>query len=165
MSETRFPLGSLTLEAVLPLAMAESRVPSDVVADRMKISLSALHRSFNPADRYFVTFGDVPRLCWVMRTDILLRWARERYGYLCAHSGLDLAGPRPADALGALRGMALVMREVGEAADAAQEAARDGELDADECRRLLRELADVGAAVQESMGRLEALRATLEERR
>jgi hypothetical protein len=158
----RFPLGRLPLEAVLPLAERMSPTPRDVVADELRVSISVINRAFNPAEKYFVSFGDVPRLCAALHDDTLLNWARERYQYLTEQAGLDLCAHEAVDPQEALRCLAVLSRELGAVAGSIEAAVADGEIDGDETRRVLRALADLRRAMLDLVGRFDALRRRLD---
>lgn len=135
-------LGRMPFESILPMMETRSRLTREEIARGMRESLSVINRSFDPAADYFFRIHRVPFLCHLLEDDLLIRWLAARYAFLRRNAGTEPAAA-PLSAGEGLLALAALMREVGEAAAAIEEGARDGDFNLMEARRVKRELLDV----------------------
>jgi len=156
-------LGRLNFQAALELAKSHAVGDHEDWADALNMDVSTIHRAMaaNPSDRrYFVTFSKVPSLSVAMGTPLLLLWALARYFHLAGASDLDL--PEAVNPARAMRYLANVIKEAGEAVDAVADGAADGSFDLDEVQKAEKEVLDLLMPVFALLTGLGAVRARLE---
>lgn len=162
-AEGLLSLGRLPFEQGMRQADHESRATRADVADRLRITLSAVNRAFAFEDEnYFIAAKRFPEMCLAMGTATPLRWLVGRYLHLLVEGGL--APRRQVGVEQVFRRLAEIAAEYGDVARAAGEAAEDGELDKAELKRLLREARDVSGRVNALIGDLHCLLGEAEEK-
>jgi hypothetical protein len=163
-AEGLLALGRLPFEQGMFQADRESRATRADLADRLKVSLSAVNRAFAFDDEnYFIAARRFPEMCAAMGTDTPIRWLLGRYLHLLAEGGLVRRHEVGVEQL--FQRLAEIAAEYGDVARAATESASDGRLDKPEIKRLLREARDVMSRCSQLIGDLHCLLGEVEEQR
>lgn len=137
MIKNDIPLHHLDAIDAFKLAIEKSGKPLPEIAKDMGWSASFVRRVFS-AEKFFPSVVDIPHFCAVLGNQVIIHWqlaAAAFYGLDEAHQDVDC------NAL--LRRVNDIFAEVGDVAAEARTSIADNQLQAHECRRLIKELSDV----------------------
>jgi|GEM_PF-1596656 len=150
---TGLDLSRMSLPAAFAIALSISPASRDEIEAGMGWSPDTAARIFNPSDNYWPSLPTLPRLCRVLGNSVMADWIALRAG-LRPHE----EHTAPLDVPAMLQGMEALMREFADITREAGAALGDGNLDAAEARRILREFCSLLAAASPLIAGLQAVR-------
>ncbi len=102
---------------------------------------------------YFPKYVDIPKFCDVVGNSIMILWLLKNRRHP------EILKPDPLDALGLLKSMGGLLKEMSDVSAKAQDALQDWDISKNEARGIIRELHDILEVSCYVMGRLEAVSA------
>lgn len=141
-------LRGASVAAALRLAVARAGLPAARLAESMGWSPSVANRILSNGD-YWPSLPTLPRLCGVLKNDIIPRW-------ILANIPAGGKSPAPMDAAALILHIGDLFKEGADVAAECHAALADGCLTAQEARRIMRELRDVETVAGRMLAQLQA---------
>ncbi len=163
-------LEGMSLSMAFGLAVSSSDLSRETIADYMGWTPDKAARFFNGNDDYWPSLPHLPRLCQVLGNTILTEWAETKAQRLHAKHGKGFAEytnigtgrglEKAQEALtvnNTLSSLTSLSKEFTDVLKVCGEAVLDGDIDAKEARRIVRELEQVVGAATAMMVKADCL--------